>query len=329
MSSFTAPRRHRLLVISDLDLPTSSSLSEHLLQKKQHLQVDLIIIVGSLLPPPSNPSAITPPQTLEQTSSNIGTLTTIISQLENIVCRIIYIPSSTTPTPLLKPSKTHNTMPRLTPNSLNMSNRFIKMSYKLGIVGYTETLNVHNAYTDGIDGIDGIDDVDSDDDDALDNDVVMMNDVRALVEKGVRNSAEPAVTDGLDVHQSILVTAFNSSNRPNVRPNVRPNGRPNGRPNVHTRNDEINEEEGFKRINPLLNYLQEPVAQQSHLLHIATSNSVTKPTTADKIDATVNNTRFVVPGSLRLNGDYVFVEIGLNEDCRWSVENVQFCTIHD
>ena len=100
--------------------------------------------------------------THEQDAADEGTITSTLAQLENIVCRVLYVPGTGDPPSLrglLVPRRARRDVPppgtvpprRLTPNSRNVQRSWIQLAPGLGVAGLTR---------DG-----GGDDDDDDDDD--------------------------------------------------------------------------------------------------------------------------------------------------------------------
>jgi len=154
----------RILVVADVDLPSASALSEYTLQQKNDVfdasMIDLIIACGSfcrdedLVPylrgrrrgtvrtaastEADHPWTSTPFfRTKEQTAALEGLMTAAISQLESIVCRVVYCPGSSDPLTTLLPSSA-NDPPRpschrrLTPNSQNVHRQWLPLAPGIG-----------------------------------------------------------------------------------------------------------------------------------------------------------------------------------------------------
>lgn len=102
----------RLLVLSDLDVPSCFMLSEFCVQKLNYF--DGIIVLG-----PFNT-----PHTYEMSIA--------LAHLENVVCRVIYLPCGLDNTESLL-SQVH-----LTPNSVNIFARKIPLANGLFVTGYSE-----------------------------------------------------------------------------------------------------------------------------------------------------------------------------------------------
>lgn len=155
----------RILLVSDVDLPSASALAEYtLLQKNQIFdasRIDLCIACGpfcrdeDLLPYAKGKQRTQLKETLEEnnniqqpggrppwsssvffrspeeTAAMEGLVTAAISQLESIVCRVVFCPGSTDP-------MTTSTSPedlRLTPNSRNVHRQWLPLAPGLGCAG--------------------------------------------------------------------------------------------------------------------------------------------------------------------------------------------------
>lgn len=148
----------RLLVCADVDLQSSSALSEYMLQQKlfDPSTIDMVLVAGpltsareetSFLPitgdsTTSNNTSTLPPyvrpflETPEQTAARLGMVTACLSQLENIVCRVAYLPGTSDP-------RTATTL-RLTPNSRCLQGEWLRLAPGLGCGGLTYIQNFNN-----------------------------------------------------------------------------------------------------------------------------------------------------------------------------------------
>ena len=149
----------RVLVVADLDLPSASRLAEYTLQQNNLISnasaVDLCIACGSftrdddLLPYLRGKQArrqldrqnnlqsgrahggcATSPyfRTREETAALEGLMTAALSQLESIVCRVIYCPGSQDPVTSLFSDRSR----RLTPNSRNIYQQWLPLAPGIG-----------------------------------------------------------------------------------------------------------------------------------------------------------------------------------------------------
>jgi hypothetical protein len=152
----------RILVVADVDLSSASALAEYTLQQQNQTfdasRIDLCIACGpfyldqDLLPylkgkqkatrqhlqqsQPNNSNSThhqvsstnnTPfVRSREETVALEGLMTAALSQLESIVCRVVYCPGSTDPLSTLLSAK------RLTPNSRNIHRKWLPLVPGLG-----------------------------------------------------------------------------------------------------------------------------------------------------------------------------------------------------
>jgi hypothetical protein len=144
----------RILVVADVDLSSASALAEYTLQQKNQVfdasRIDLCIACGpfcrdqDLLPylrgkqktarQNLHESQLKSPETAstpffrsqEETVALEGLMTAALSQLESIVCRVVYCPGSSDPLTTLLSAK------RLTPNSRNVHRQWLPMVPGLG-----------------------------------------------------------------------------------------------------------------------------------------------------------------------------------------------------
>jgi len=136
-----------LLVVSDMDLPSASALAEDALC---HLPdggtlIDCICACGPFVDPstdlqpymssPSQPVLASP----EVTHALEGLVTGCLSQLENIVCRVVWVPSSAQdPSSLFSGQNKKSCEPsqqRLTPNSRNVHRQHLPLAPGLACYG--------------------------------------------------------------------------------------------------------------------------------------------------------------------------------------------------
>jgi len=139
MPGFQAVSTHlRFLIVSDIDARSVSKLAEYFVPKSP--QFDCCIVSG--------PFTHFDLLSREDEAKSTGDMASIIAQLENIVCRVVYLPSDKDPISSLV-DQLH-----LTPNSICIHARMLPLSDGLCIAGFTEkdeTLNNALNLTD-VDG---------------------------------------------------------------------------------------------------------------------------------------------------------------------------------
>ena len=137
------PKSLKVLVISDLDLPSSSLLSEFLVAKDPYY--DAIIVCGPFLHQDADDDdEITP----EEEAVAMGDISTILAQCENIVCRVLYLSTER------DPRSTLDNQLHLTPNSVNIHNRRLSLVQGLQISGITELEKALVSHSDPVIGDD-------------------------------------------------------------------------------------------------------------------------------------------------------------------------------
>jgi hypothetical protein len=150
--STTPLQTFRILVVADVDLKSASDLAEYTLQQKNQVfdasRIDLCIACGpfcrdqDLLPylkgkqktarqnlhQSQSPETVNTPffRSQEETVALEGLMTAALSQLESIVCRVVYCPGTSDPLTTLLSAK------RLTPNSRNVHRQWLPMVPGLG-----------------------------------------------------------------------------------------------------------------------------------------------------------------------------------------------------
>jgi hypothetical protein len=142
----------RILVVADLDLASASALAEYTLLQKNEIfdasMVDLCIACGSFvrdedLAPyvrgkqvrrSDNATASSYTQAYvrsrEETASLEGLMTAALSQLESIVCRVVYCPGAQDPITTLLLDR------RLTPNSRNLHQQWLQLAPGIGCAAF-------------------------------------------------------------------------------------------------------------------------------------------------------------------------------------------------
>jgi len=304
LSSLTSPLMHRFLICADIDITSCTALAEHCLQTPSLscLTLDGLIVAGALCPEASIGTSA------EEDGESIGVLTSVISQLENIVCRVVYTPGSSDPYPIRDISPPFSSeSPRITPNSRNIMKQYLKLSNGLGILGYCEPLIV-SSFED-IDGVDSDDDDDLLEEQRREATRRMEADISTLCANGVKHSEKGRVLNSAG--EATSDEALAATGQCIVVSSFCPNNRDNGRETGPTRSalDDF----------PLLEYCKSESAQTHQVLHVASSNGT------DTLDVNVGDVRVIFPGSLRKQHSFVLVELKLDEHrTSWSVDKVDF-----
>lgn len=133
------PKRLELLLVRDIDINSTSRLAEHFIQ--QNPKFDAVLACGPLF----HGSTSTP----EELAVAHGDIATTLGHLENIVCRVLYLPSESDPQTLLKDQL------YLTANSLSLYGRQVTLMNNLYTIGLTE-ISDHKVLRDGDDSEEGV-----------------------------------------------------------------------------------------------------------------------------------------------------------------------------
>lgn len=115
----------RLLVVSDVNMISSTQLVEQIIQNLHAF--DLCVVCG-----PFGCDDITSP---ENVAAAQGDMASILAQLENVVCRVVYLPGDTDPICTMV-NQLH-----LTPNSVNIHGRSMQVLQDLYVAGFCEKSN--------------------------------------------------------------------------------------------------------------------------------------------------------------------------------------------
>uniref|UniRef100_A0A7S3P6W0 Uncharacterized protein n=1 Tax=Amphora coffeiformis TaxID=265554 RepID=A0A7S3P6W0_9STRA len=144
----------RVLVVADLDLPSAAALAEYTLQQRNQVfdatRIDLCIACGPFSRDEdlrayqsrrqrkrNNKTVQQSPfvRSREETAALEGLVTAALSQLENIVCRVVFCPGSTDPITTILPGDDGREKLRLTPNSRNIHQQWLPLAPSLGCAG--------------------------------------------------------------------------------------------------------------------------------------------------------------------------------------------------
>lgn len=112
-----------LLILSDVDADSAISLAEHFVPQSPP-PFDAIVLCG--------PLSHMHISSAEEEAVATGDMSSVIAHLENIVCRVLYVPADQDPV------KSATQQLSLTPNSVNLHARSLPLSSSLCISGFTE-----------------------------------------------------------------------------------------------------------------------------------------------------------------------------------------------
>lgn len=142
-----------VMVVADLDLSSAAALAEYALQQRNQVfdasRVDLCIACGpfsrdedlrkyqSRRQRKQNQTVQQSPfvRSREETAALEGLVTAALSQLENVVCRVVFCPGSTDPLTTILPGEDGRERLRLTPNSRNIHQQWLPLGPSLGCAG--------------------------------------------------------------------------------------------------------------------------------------------------------------------------------------------------
>lgn len=120
----TPPTKLSFLICRDVDIDSASRLGSNFIPYTP--KYDGIIVCGPLTTGPHG--------TPELLAVAQGDIATILGHLENIVCRVLYLPSGRDPLILLRDQQ------HLTANSCNLYSRSLSLTPDLYTIGYTEMI---------------------------------------------------------------------------------------------------------------------------------------------------------------------------------------------
>ena len=122
----------RLLVCHDLDLRCAVHLSDQLIQRSRRF--DLVLLCG-----PFTSALNRIPISAEEEAIRIADISSIIAQFENVVCRVVFLPSDYDPSKLRSDRQLF-----LTPNSMGINQSMLPLTPSLGIIGFLEDESMLN-----------------------------------------------------------------------------------------------------------------------------------------------------------------------------------------
>ena len=141
------PPTIRILAVADIDLASAAALAEYALHENElgGGNVDLCIACGPFVRDEDvrtrylqgksksrRKERASHERTREETAALEGLMSGALSQLESIVCRVVFCPHPTDPsTTLFKPDHL-----RLTPNSCNVHQRWLQLAPGIGCSGF-------------------------------------------------------------------------------------------------------------------------------------------------------------------------------------------------
>lgn len=126
----------RILIVYDLTIQGAAALAEHFVSKE--IRVDLILMLGPLI----DSRDYSEPKNRDQWAKNasrLGDISSTIALLENIVCRVVYLP---TEIDILVKDKEHH----MTPNALNVHDRVLQLHKGLFVCGIIDNEGIIQGF---------------------------------------------------------------------------------------------------------------------------------------------------------------------------------------
>lgn len=167
----TEPDSYRFLFCKDVDSQSVSRLTEKYVPNDPIF--DAIVVLGPFIH-----EAMT---TREEIAVGEGDMSSLIAQFENIVCRVVYLPSETDPTNSLL-HQLH-----LTPNSVNIHARELHLATGLRILGFTEKSS----------GLENQEHVEDDEDEDNTADITLQSGTSTTLIKEILEAATPVQSFGI------------------------------------------------------------------------------------------------------------------------------------
>jgi hypothetical protein len=139
----------RILVVADIHLKSAAALAEHALQNQQlgGGNIDCIIACGPFARDEDIRQYLQGrycriqrkphERSRQETAALEGIMSSTLSQLESIVCRVVYVPHPTDPLTAQCPSKEYSGEHiRLTSNSVNIHEQWLPLAPGIGCCGF-------------------------------------------------------------------------------------------------------------------------------------------------------------------------------------------------
>lgn len=308
-----SPTHVRILVVSDVDIRSAARLAEFAIhdpdfsnsltadQRDPYAGVDLCIACGPFghNDHPSevlaNTTSETPRvRTREEEAASEGFMTCALSQLENIVCRLLYVPcqGKDPRSTCLDNGDDHHM--RLTPNSRNVHNRMLKILKGIDVIGISTKSG--------------------DDDQILECLRETMNEFLGQNRNDIVADAADIAEDALNASRSIIIC-----NAPYLYSS-----------NIHPSDDSADDDNNGDTSSSLYRRLDSPECRDGVMMYIMTGCREGAESYV-QCETSLGDLKVVTPGSLRLRGEFALVDIGRqvggksacsSSSRRWSVEKI-------
>ena len=168
--------KFRVLICSDIDGPSATRLTDHFISSDP--EFDAIILAGPLAHSEDRP------ESKEEIAVHKADIVSIIAQFENLVCRVLYLPSENDPTDIRMEQQ------HLTPNSINIHGRQIYLTSTLRLLGFSECSEelTHGKIPRNVDRS-------AESDDELENVGVASGQSGSIIQEMLRNSYSSAAIE--------------------------------------------------------------------------------------------------------------------------------------
>lgn len=287
------PKSMKILIVADVDIASASILSERFVPHDPIF--DFILACGPFHSSASPSAAVataaatTATNSTEQNAVIEGDIATAIAHLENMVCRVIYLPAESDP-----PATLHSQL-HLTPNSVNIYARQMLLRDNLYVSGFTEKSD--DLVTAGLPHDD---DRSPDSDDELEgveiksstSSISIINEIitNTLKENGDESSSSTDSSTGSSASDGIFILNYKYT---------------------HT-------------LSHFLFHMPELLQRAGLMLCIVPTLSEE----SQRLPASFGSMTIVVPKSLRYGGHYCIVNLQLQDDSnRWMVDSVENHTL--
>jgi hypothetical protein len=272
----TPPKNLRLLVCADVDIVSAARLSEKFVPLPP--QFDGVVIIG--------PFVQTPLNTEEECAVALGDMASIIAQFENIVCRVIYLPSETDP-PSALIEQLH-----LTPNSVGIHGRKLHLTKDLYVKAYTEKGDDMYEHQSNVRPM-----RDTDDENDIDNVEVSSGISISIIQDMLQDKAKDTTNESSasSTAEEVIMSKENGVFVFNYH-------------YAHT-------------LNHFLFHMTEELEQANIDLCIISS---TKDNSATRLPKKFGKMHIAVPQSLRCGGHYTVIDMAYSEtEARWTTQSIE------
>jgi len=181
--------KFRVLICSDIDGPSATRLTDHFVTSDP--EFDAIILAGPLAHTDERP------ESKEEIAIHKADIVSIIAQFENLVCRVLYLPSENDPIDIRMEQQ------HLTPNSVNIHGRQIYLTSTLRLLGFSECSEelTHGKIPRNVDRS-------AESDDELENVGVASGQSGSIIQEMLRNSSPSATEPSTEAPMEDIATGI-------------------------------------------------------------------------------------------------------------------------